>query len=111
LIGAHFGWSDERVGQAKGRERLSSDPRWNESAQSALRQSLFSARPMSESYQHVVKGGLKLKGGVPGPGGVKKKKKKDKHEDVSPPRHTSFARRRRAWPLFSLRAHFAFAIV
>ena len=35
---------------------------------------------MSESYQHVVKGGLKLKGGVPAAGGVKKKKKKkDKH--------------------------------
>lgn len=38
---------------------------------------------MSESYQHVVKGGLKLKGGVPAAGGVKKKKKKkDKHKDV-----------------------------
>ena len=31
---------------------------------------------MSESYQHVVKGGLKLKGGVSAAGGVKKKKKK-----------------------------------
>ena len=41
------------------------------------------AREMSESYQHVVKGGLKLKGGVPAAGGVKKKKKKkDKHKDV-----------------------------
>lgn len=38
---------------------------------------------MSESYQHVVKGGLKLKGGVPAAGGVKKKKKKrDKHKEV-----------------------------
>jgi hypothetical protein len=38
---------------------------------------------MSESYQHVVKGGLKLKGGVPTSGGVKKKKKKkDKVKDV-----------------------------
>ena len=34
----------------------------------------------SESYQHVVKGGLKFKGGggLPTAGGVKKKKKKDK---------------------------------
>jgi hypothetical protein len=33
---------------------------------------------MSESYQHVVKGGLKLKGGagLPAAGGVGKKKKK-----------------------------------
>ena len=44
---------------------------------------LIHAREMSESYQHVVKGGLKLKGGVPAAGGVKKKKKKkDKHKDV-----------------------------
>lgn len=44
---------------------------------------LHHAREMSESYQHVVKGGLKLKGGVPAAGGVKKKKKKkDKHKDV-----------------------------
>lgn len=37
---------------------------------------------MSESYQHVVKGGLKLKGGVSAAGGVKKKKKRDKHKEV-----------------------------
>lgn len=38
---------------------------------------------MSGSYQHVVKSGLKLKGGggLPTAGGVKKKKKK-KHKEV-----------------------------
>jgi hypothetical protein len=38
---------------------------------------------MSDSYHHVVKGGLKLKGGggLPTAGGVKKKKKK-KHKEV-----------------------------
>uniref|UniRef100_A0A7S0KSV0 DUF1754-domain-containing protein n=2 Tax=Micromonas TaxID=38832 RepID=A0A7S0KSV0_MICPS len=41
----------------------------------------------SESYQHVVKGGLKLKGGggLPAAGGVKKKKKKDKKRDAERP--------------------------
>mgnify|MGYP001959198174 CR=1 FL=1 len=40
----------------------------------------------SESYQHVVKGGLKLKGGggLPAAGGVKKKKKKDKKVRSTP---------------------------
>ena len=40
----------------------------------------------SESYQHVVKGGLKFKGGggLPTAGGVKKKKKKDKKVRSTP---------------------------
>ena len=44
---------------------------------------LFGRARMSDSYQHVVKGGLKLKGGggLPTAGGVKKKKKK-KHKEV-----------------------------
>ena len=39
---------------------------------------------MSESYKHVVKGGLKLKGGagLPTAGGVKKKKKKKKDKEL-----------------------------
>ena len=50
---------------------------------------------MSESYQHVVKGGLKLKGGVPAAGGVKKKKKKkDKQKDVRRDARFRLARRR-----------------
>ena len=48
--------------------------------QSAERTALTMAP--SESYQHVVKGGLKLKGGggLPTAGGVKKKKKKKDKE-------------------------------
>ena len=52
---------------------------------------------MSDSYHHVVKGGLKLKGGggLPTAGGVKKKKKKKKHKEVRPRATASTPHRRR----------------